>query len=208
MRKLLAVLAVVGIFGIAVGTASAKSTTSIKLPTYTQFCVAGVTVTPTGDNGPALDLFLNGAIYFNVKVATNYPEGWTILHHWVPNILYPYGIALGDPSDAHVTGGPCPVVRPAPEPARIAYCSVAGNTWPNGTPIPAGTFLNLLAGQPNTDAHYTGATPAFWVDGVGLTCSLNPAQAALAAASTTLVGGGGTPFPAGLGGIYTFIPSK
>ena len=106
-----------------------------------------------------------------------------------------------------IATGACPVATvPAPEPTRVAYCSVAGNTTPDGTPIPPGTFLNLLAGQPATDAHYTGATPAFWVEGVGLTCSLNPSQAALAAASTVLVGGSGDVFLPGFGGVYTFIP--
>jgi len=103
---------------------------------------------------------------------------------------------------------PGPAASPPPEPARIAYCSVAGNTLPNGTPLVPGTFLNLLAGQPGADAHYTGATPAFWVEGVGLTCSLTPAQAALASASTVKVGGGGTPLAPEFGGFYTFIPSK
>ncbi len=108
-----------------------------------------------------------------------------------------------------VAMGACPAASAwpvPPEPRRIAYCSVAGNTMPDGTPLVPGTFLNLLAGQPDTDAHYTGATTAFWVEGVGLTCSLTPAQAALASASTVHVGGGGEVFPADQGGFYTFIP--
>ena len=102
---------------------------------------------------------------------------------------------------------------PAPPPAREAYCSVAGNTTPfTGDPIPAGTFLNLLAGQPNTDKHYAGDVPAWYVQGVGLTCSLTPAQAALASASTQRVGAAGDPeipIP-GIAdyAIYTFVPAK
>ena len=62
-----------------------------------------------------------------------------------------------------------------------AYCAAAGNTWPatgsiaDGTPIPQGTFLDLVAGQPSWDSHYTGATPAVWVVGVGLSCNNPPA---------------------------------
>jgi hypothetical protein len=102
--------------------------------------------------------------------------------------------------------------KPTQPPAREAYCSVAGNTNPfTGAPIAPGTFLDLLAGQAASDKHYTGAVPAWWVQGVGLTCSLTPAQAALAATSTQRVGAAGdpeTPIP-GLPdyAIYTFVPS-
>jgi hypothetical protein len=54
---------------------------------------------------------------------------------------------------------------------RLGYCSVAGNTNANtGTAIAAGTFLNLAAGQPSTDSHYTGATPARYFQGKGINC--------------------------------------
>ena len=114
----------------------------------------------------------------------------------------------------HVGPGSLRVFNPpAPPPAREAYCSVAGNTNPfTGDPIPAGTFLNLLAGQANTDKHYTGDVPAWYVQGVGLTCSLTPAQAALAAASTQRVGAAGDPEIPIPGvpdyAIYTFVPAK
>ncbi|MGZ4382201.1 MAG: hypothetical protein ACXVZ3_12355, partial [Gaiellaceae bacterium] len=63
-----------------------------------------------------------------------------------------------------------------------------------------------------TDSHYTGAVPAFWVEGIGLTCSLTPAQAALAAAATQRVGAAGDPeipIP-GISdyAIYTYVPAK
>jgi hypothetical protein len=58
---------------------------------------------------------------------------------------------------------------------RIAYCSVAGNTWPDGTPIAPGTFLNLEAGQPSSEPGYAGAVPANYVAGTGLTCAAPPA---------------------------------
>jgi hypothetical protein len=117
----------------------------------------------------------------------------------------------------HMADGACassaaPTSVWTPPPPREAYCSVAGNTWQDGTPIVPGTFLNLAAGQPATDKHYTGAVPAFWVEGVGLTCSLTPAQAALAAASTLRAGGAGdieTPIPGVPDyAIYPYVPAK
>ena len=34
-----------------------------------------------------------------------------------------------------------------------------------------GSFLNLGGGQPDVDPHFAGATPAVFVEGLGLTCS-------------------------------------
>jgi hypothetical protein len=61
-----------------------------------------------------------------------------------------------------------------PPPSTGAYCSVAGNTWQDGSAILPGTFLYLLYDQPRTDAHYTGATPAIFVEGKGVTCDPPP----------------------------------
>ncbi len=69
-------------------------------------------------------------------------------------------------------------VTPAPPTAtgpRGAYCTVAGNTTDSGDPIAAGTFVNLDDGQIYSDPHYTGATPAIFVQGEGLTCGAPPA---------------------------------
>ncbi len=55
--------------------------------------------------------------------------------------------------------------------ARVGYCSVAGDTWADGSPMATGTFLNLFLGQPDGDAHYAGATQAVFVQGEGLTCN-------------------------------------
>jgi len=92
------------------------------------------------------------------------------------------------------TAAPCvpPIQRaaaaPVPQgPDRYIFCAVAGNTDLNGNPIAPGTSLNLPADQAASDPHYKGATPGFFVRGEGATCSLSPAQAALAAASTTYV---------------------
>ena len=51
-------------------------------------------------------------------------------------------------------------------------------------PIAPGTSLNLPADQAASDPHYQGATPGFFVPGLGAICSLSPEQAALVAAST------------------------
>ena len=72
------------------------------------------------------------------------------------------------------------------EPARGAYCAVTGDSNPfTGAAIPAGTFLNLGLGQPAFDSHYKGAVPAFYVQGVGLTCDPPPAGLAAAGDSST-----------------------
>jgi hypothetical protein len=60
------------------------------------------------------------------------------------------------------------------EPVRAIYCSVAGNTV-NGVAVPPGTALNLYLGQPGFDSSYKGATPAFFVEGIGATCDAPPA---------------------------------
>ena len=65
--------------------------------------------------------------------------------------------------------------RSAPVAARGAYCSVAGNSNPfSGAAITPGTFLNLEAGQADTDSHFAGATPPIFVKGTGLTCDPPP----------------------------------
>jgi hypothetical protein len=76
---------------------------------------------------------------------------------------------------------------------RYGYCSAAGDTATDGTPIRPGTFLNLLLGQPDGDPHYTGAKPAFFITGVGATCTLTASQASLAASSTVKVDHTGHP---------------
>lgn len=55
---------------------------------------------------------------------------------------------------------------------RAGYCSVAGDTDDNGAPLQPGTFLDLTLGAPSVDGHYTGATPADFIEGVGLACSV------------------------------------
>jgi hypothetical protein len=97
---------------------------------------------------------------------------------------------------------------PAPfrgDPARAGYCSAPGDTTMNGDPITPGTFLNLRLGQPNGDQHYLGATPAFYVQGVGLTCD-PPSSAFTAAGDTPLVDETGKPgVPGDEGTIYPYF---
>jgi hypothetical protein len=84
------------------------------------------------------------------------------------------------------------VANAAVQDERIAYCSVAGDTWPDGTAIPPGTFLNLEEGQPATEAEYAGAVPANYVAGQGLTCDPPPAgytQQGTAGAAQHVAGG-------------------
>lgn len=57
---------------------------------------------------------------------------------------------------------------------RGGYCSVAGNTNPDGTPIPPGTFLNLDVGQATSDVNYKGAVPAAYFEGIGISCDNPP----------------------------------
>jgi len=58
----------------------------------------------------------------------------------------------------------------AAQPGRAGYCSVAGNTTATGAAIAPGTFLDLETGQPATDSHYKGATPAYYYQGLGISC--------------------------------------
>jgi hypothetical protein len=57
---------------------------------------------------------------------------------------------------------------------NVGYCAVAGNTWPDGTPIPPGQFIPMPLGQPDTDPNYKGATLAIYVQGFGVMCPPAP----------------------------------
>jgi hypothetical protein len=108
--------------------------------------------------------------------------------------------------ESGVTVGACPPTAPEPQgPDRYIYCAAAGNTDANGNPLGLGQTLNLEFGQPATDKHYAGATLGFWVKDVGLTCQLTPAQAALAAASTTKVNHTGAANTQEGAQVYTFV---
>lgn len=72
-----------------------------------------------------------------------------------------------------------------------------GNTSPDGTPLAPGTFVDLLAGQPDADPHFAGATPAYYYEGVGISCDVLPGYAA----TGERVGYGGRGDPGG----YAFM---
>jgi hypothetical protein len=57
---------------------------------------------------------------------------------------------------------------------RGGYCSVAGNTNADGSPLAPGTFLNLAAGQASSDPRYKGAVPAVYFKGIGISCDNPP----------------------------------
>ena len=86
-----------------------------------------------------------------------------------------------------------PVVIVVSQPSRAGYCAVQGNTSLDGTPIVPGTFVDLVARQPDTDPHFKGARPAYYYDGVGISCDLLPGFAP----TGELVGYGGHGDPGG-----------
>jgi hypothetical protein len=57
---------------------------------------------------------------------------------------------------------------------RAGFCSVAGNTTPDGEPLKPGTFLDLATDQPAADPHFKGATAAFYYQGKGTSCDNIP----------------------------------
>jgi len=38
--------------------------------------------------------------------------------------------------------------------------------------LPPGTFLDLGVSQPSSDPHFTGATPAYYYQGLGISCDV------------------------------------
>ena len=117
------------------------------------------------------------------------------------SVKAPSSASLGFSSAAAQYGGGGSTSSTAGNPneqTRAGYCSVAGNTTPTGVPYPVGTFLNLLIGQPDTDPNYKGATPAFYIKGIGLTCNL-PGSATPGGATVDSTGHSGAP-----GSIYSY----
>src|SRR4051812_29991267 len=82
--------------------------------------------------------------------------------------------ALGETGVSGATGPHPNQGNPERPIANVGYCAIAGNTWPDGTPIPPGKFLQLPFGQPDTDPNYKGATLAIYVQGFGLMCPPAP----------------------------------
>lgn len=192
---------------VAASAASARSTIFVPPPPQT-VCNDGVTQTlpfggmPFSQQWAENIALTDDGVYYEHTGPTG--PAW---HYFTPN----YYVLYGETVTSHlVKAGACsvtaaPVAVPGP-PDRYGYCSVAGNTDAAGSPLAAGTFLNLEFGQPDTDSHYTGATPAFWVEGVGVTCDLTPAQAAIASASTSKVNHVGAKTIEEGSLFYTFVP--
>ncbi len=163
----------------------------------------------------------SGAVYHDWKFSTD--ANWSLTFWGLqPGTTYAVRVtddycspfAVPDPAWRQLFSWSPSVPAADPRPAdRFGYCSVAGDTWPDGTPIMPGTFLNLLLDQPSMDSHYTGAIPAYYVEGVGITCSLTPAQTALAGTAVVNSGGGAVTLKAGGGGdvtpfgFYTYVPN-
>jgi hypothetical protein len=171
------------------------------------FCQDGSTVTVTVNDEVsyltwrALDAAANGPFH-TIWYSGAYPL-------WLSFGLGAWAVTpIGGPNVAvsvvyhGACGGPVPQ-----GPDRYIYCAAAGNTDANGNPLGVGQTLNLKWGEPAGDKHYTGATLGFWVQGVGLTCQLTPAQAALAAASTVKVNHTGAPNSQEGDPVYTFVPA-
>ena len=59
-----------------------------------------------------------------------------------------------------------------PSQGRAGFCSAPGNTTASGAAIPPGTFLDLGVSQPSSDPHFTGATPAYYYQGLGISCDV------------------------------------
>jgi hypothetical protein len=104
-----------------------------------------------------------------------------------------------------------PPVLPTPPPPqgpdRYIYCAGAGDVGADGKPLGLGQTLNLLFGEQVGSKFFPSATLGFWVQGLGLTCQLTPAQAALAAASTIKVNHTGAPNSQEGAPVYTYVPA-
>jgi hypothetical protein len=214
---------VAALVAAGVGTAKVNATTiSLVTPSWvapdSAFAVSGVT-NPAGEHvhvGWFANATCSGDMTDDVCLGDSNDEtgayATTLNSPLVPGV-YSYQAWIWDtPYESSCNTVYVGVAPPGPiytssGPDRYGFCSVAGNTYPDGTPIPVGTFLNLLQDQPATDDHYTGATPAFWMEGVGITCDVSPAQAALAADSGAKVNhvGQKTTHEGPL--FYPFVPS-
>lgn len=104
---------------------------------------------------------VDGSVYVNnARVVTADVVADNGVIHVIDTVLIP-------PAPAHGS-------RLAGTTSGAGYCAVAGNTTPAGRPIAPGTFLDLDYGQPARDFHYAGASPANFVQGIGLTCLAPP----------------------------------
>jgi hypothetical protein len=215
------VLVAVGAF---VGSAAADVRNVSIVASSTEITVNGVEVgCDDVEQGGAGSVTVRIRLYDeNDNLLTTKSRSVNVGHKWFPAAVFTglepgttYRVAIEDNScegfvewfDESVTtlaAGAAPGAIPQ-GPDRYIFCAVAGNTDVNGNPIAPGTSLNLEPDQVTGDEHYKGATIGFFVAGLGATCQLTPAQAALAAASTTKVNHVGGTGDYNQPEIYTFI---
>ena len=90
---------------------------------------------------------------------------WVLVAFLVTSGLLAFGLAV---SRTRVS------INSAQQFDRAGYCSAPGNRSPDGTPLVPGTFLDLTVNDARTAGNYSGAVPASFVEGVGLTCAPPP----------------------------------
>jgi hypothetical protein len=90
------------------------------------------------------------------------------------------------------------IATPPPPSPRGGYCATTPVMRADGT---SGIFVDLELGQADTDPTYAGATPAFYYEGVGLTCDPPPPGYVK---TSTKVNGSGHSIPGDPGAIYDY----
>jgi hypothetical protein len=172
----------VAVTATVAGTAGAASKKSTASKVTKQYCVDGTTATVD-------DATLQGRFQqFQLDAAINI-----------------FGGVFFDLQGRHqVAAGACPVVDtpPAPAPA-VAPTPTAP---PDAVPAPAapdragyclnGKFEDLIWGEPNVNPDWAGATPANYVQGIGITCGTPGPDYVLEPG--VLVGGDGWVWPSGI----------
>jgi hypothetical protein len=145
--------------------------------------LVGEWIPSSGSNSCALITTGSDFLDHDFGIATLPAAGDSVALFAVPGYVLNMSVVLDDPADDQVNRG--------------GYCSVAGNRAADGTPIAPGTFLDLASDQPSNDSLYTGATPAYFYEGKGLSCDSLPGYTK----TGELVGFGGH----GDAGGYTYM---
>jgi hypothetical protein len=141
------------------GSAQYVTTTLSLQPTVTVGEQLALVLTTTNTSGSYSWWDANVTGYAGGSAFERTGGSWNALSGW-------------DKAFATFVGQPAPTSGGGP---RGAYCTIAGDTTDSGAPLAPGMFVNLDDGQVNGDPHYAGATPANFVNGVGLTCAPPPA---------------------------------
>ena len=171
---------------------------SIRVFVAASFLAAAVAATVAGSAGAAFKLPQAPTAYCvdgktTVADATTV-QGRFLEIEYTAAIAFSGGVFYDITGRHHVAAGACPTDNPAPEPAPAptpapqAPPPPPGPTPPAG-PAPAapadspaatpperagyclnGKFEDLIFGEPSTDPVWAGATPANYVQGIGITC--------------------------------------